>query len=192
MKYSGEKLQLRAIETVASLMIAAAKTAPKGCGRDSMETLIIDGADKDALAAEMRRIGTETKQAFYLRDADNVDLSACVVFFGALETYRGLPYCNFCGAGDCAGAFKSGTHCAFAVGDLGIAMGSAVSIAANHRIDNRIMFSAGKAALSLGLFSEKVFLGYGVPLSVSEKSPYFDRPIVASASASAAPGCNAK
>ncbi len=190
MKYTGEKLQLRAVETVASLMITAAKTAPKGCGRDSMETLIIDGEDKDALAAEMRKIGTETRQPFYLRDADNVDLSACVVLFGALETYRGLPYCNYCGAGDCFGANKSGAHCAFAVGDLGIAMGSAVSVAANHRIDNRILFSAGKAALSLGIFSKKVFLGYGVPLSVSEKSPYFDRP--ETASASAAPGCNAK
>ncbi len=192
MKYSGEKLQLRAIETVASLMIAAAKTAPKGCGRDSMESLIIDGTDKDALAAEMRKIGEETRQPFYIRDAENVDLSACVVLFGAQETYRGLPYCNYCGAGDCFGANKSGTHCAFAVGDLGIAMGSAVSVAATHRIDNRIMFSAGKAALSLGLFSEKVFLGYGIPLSVTEKSPYFDRPTVASASSAAAPGCNAK
>ncbi len=192
MKYSGEKLQLRAIETVASLMVTAAKTAPKGCGRDSMESLIIDGADKDALAAKMREIGEETRQPFYVRDAENIDLSACVVLFGALETYRGLPYCNYCGAGDCFGANKSGTHCAFSVGDLGIAMGSAVSVAGAHHIDNRIMFSAGKAALALGLFSQKVFLGYGIPLSVSEKSPYFDRPATASASSAATPGCNAK
>lgn len=187
MKYSGEKLQLRAIETVAALMIGAAKTAPKGCGRDSMETMIIDGADKDALSAQMRRIGEETRQPFYLRDADNVDLSACVVLFGAQETWRGLPFCGYCGAGDCFGASKSGAHCAFAVGDLGIAMGSAVSVAAAHHIDNRIMFSAGKAALALGLFSEKVFLAYGIPLSVSEKSPYFDRPETAPAAS-----CNAK
>lgn len=186
MKYSGEKMYLRAIETVATLMVAAAKTAPKGCGKDSMTTLVVDGADKDALTAEMRRIGTETRQDFYLRDADNVDASACVVFFGALESYRGLPHCGYCGFGDCFGANKNGAHCAFAVGDLGIAMGSAVSVAAAHHIDNRIMFSAGKAALSLNYLPEKTFLAYGVPLSISEKSPYFDRPATAPAA------CNAK
>ncbi|WMI80742.1 ferredoxin domain-containing protein [Anaerotignum sp. MB30-C6] len=195
MKYSGEKIQLRAIETVASLMIAAAKTAPKACGVDSMETFIIDGADKDALASAMRKIGEETRQPFYIRDADNLDLSACVVLFGAQDTYRGLPHCGYCGAGNCFGANKSGAHCAFAVGDLGIAMGSAVSVAAAHHIDNRVMFSAGKAALTLGLFSEKVFLAYAIPLSVSEKSPFYDRPATPPASAApapAAPACNAK
>lgn len=193
MKYSGKKIELRAIETVASLMVAAAKTAPKGCGIDSMETFILDGSDKDALSAAMRKIGEETRQPFYLRDADNVDLSACVVLFGAQDTYRGLPHCGYCGCDDCFGANKSGAHCAFAVGDLGIAMGSAVSVAAAHHIDNRIMFSAGKAALTLDIFSKKVCLAYGVPLSTSEKSPYYDRPAVSPVASAAAPSsCNQK
>lgn len=190
MKYTGETIHLRAIETVAALMVTAAKTAPKGCGRDSMEAIILDGADKDALAAQMRHIGQETHQEFYIRDAENVSLSPCVVLFGAQETYRGLPHCGYCGAGNCFGANKSGAHCAFTVGDLGIAMGSAVSVAAAHHIDNRIMFSAGRAALALGLFSEKVFMAYGVPLSVSEKSPFFDRPDVPSAASAPTPTCN--
>jgi len=189
MKYDGDKFNLKAIETVASLMVAAAKTAPKGCGRESMETYVIDGAEKDALVAEMRRFGEETKQAFYLRDAGNIEKSACVVLFGAVDSYRGLPHCGYCGMDDCFGANKSGAHCAFSVGDLGIAMGSAVSVAAAHHIDNRIMFSAGKAALALKYFSEKVFLAYGVPLSISEKSPFFDRPDTPPASQN---GCNAK
>jgi uncharacterized ferredoxin-like protein len=38
------------------------------------------------------------------------------------------------------------------------------------------MFTAGRAALSLGLFEDaKVTMAYGVPLSVSGKSPFFDR-----------------
>ena len=62
------------------------------------------------------------------------------------------------------------------IGDLGIAIGSAVSVAAAHHVDNRVMFSAGKAALNLKLFDDsQVCIAYGIPLSVSGKSPFFDR-----------------
>jgi len=44
----------------------------------------------------------------------------------------------------------------------------------DHRIDNRIMFTIGKAASTLGMMPEcKVIMG--IPLSVSGKSPFFDR-----------------
>ncbi|WP_317854051.1 ferredoxin domain-containing protein [Chakrabartyella piscis] len=175
MKYTEEQIHLEAIETVAKLMVAAGKTAPKGSGIDSMEAMILDGADKDALAAEMRRLGTLNEQEFFIRDAGNLEACPMIVLFGAQETYRGISHCGYCGTQNCGEAAKTGAHCAFSVGDLGIAIGSAVSVAANHHIDNRIMYSAGKAALSLGLFSDKVFMVYGIPLSVSAKSPFFDR-----------------
>ena len=59
--------------------------------------------------------------------------------------------------------------------DLGIAIGSAVSVAADGRIDNRVMFSVGKAAMSLGMLGREMALVFGIPLSASGKSPYFDR-----------------
>lgn len=183
MKYNGETFELKAIETVAALMIAAAKTAPKGCGQDCLETFVIDGDEKDALAEEMRRFGEETNQAFYVRDSENVKNAACVVLFGALDTYRGLPHFGYCGMADCSATHKAGARCAFNITDLGIAMGSAVSVAAAHHIDNRIMFSAGNSALAIKLFSGKVSVAYGVPLSITEKSPFFDRMPVPSASA---------
>ena len=175
MKYTGEKIHSNAIHTVASLMVASAVTAPKARGINSMESMILDGEDKDALVAKMRQIGKDTEQAFYIRDANNLDSCSCVVLFAAQETYRGLAHCGCCGAGDCAGAHKIGAHCAFTIGDLGIAIGSAISIASAHHIDNRVMFSVGMAALSLNLFSDKACVAYGIPLSVSEKSPFFDR-----------------
>ena len=58
--------------------------------------------------------------------------------------------------------------------DLGIAVGSAVSVAADMRIDNRVMFSVGKAAQSMKLLGECTRI-MGIPLSVSGKSPMFDR-----------------
>jgi uncharacterized ferredoxin-like protein len=45
----------------------------------------------------------------------------------------------------------------------------------DRRIDNRIMFTAGKAAVKMGMFPPKVAIVYGIPLSVSGKSVFFDR-----------------
>ena len=64
--------------------------------------------------------------------------------------------------------------CVFTAMDLGIALGSAVSLAADARIDNRIMFTVGKAAAALGLLGEYKMV-IGIPLSVSAKTPFFDR-----------------
>lgn len=59
--------------------------------------------------------------------------------------------------------------------DLGIAVGSAVSVAADNRIDNRVMYSAGKGALKAGMLPPDVKIAYGIPLSISSKSIYYDR-----------------
>lgn len=65
--------------------------------------------------------------------------------------------------------------CAFNTGDLGIAIGSAVSIAADNRVDNRVMYTVGQAALEMGILGEEVTVAYAIPLSSASKSPYFDR-----------------
>lgn len=59
--------------------------------------------------------------------------------------------------------------------DLGIAVSSAVSAAAMDKVDNRVMFSIGKAAAEMG-YAENV-LRLGIPLSVSGKNIFFDRGI---------------
>ena len=59
--------------------------------------------------------------------------------------------------------------------DLGIAIGSAVAAAADGRVDNRVLFSAGRAAMSLGLMGEDVRMVMAIPLSVKGKNPFFDR-----------------
>ena len=80
-----------------------------------------------------------------------------------------------CGFENCAAMMKAGANCAFNVTDLGIAVGSAVSVAANHHIDNRVMYSIGRAAIRAGVFKKDVRVCYGIPLSVSSKSIFFDR-----------------
>lgn len=159
----------------ADLMAAAARTAPKGSGKDKVVTLILTGEDKDALAAEMRKAAEEYGEDFILRDAGNIDGSHCVVLIGVTSVPFGLNNCSMCGFKNCGEMTKAGANCAFNITDLGIAVGSAVSVAADHRIDNRVMYSAGRGAVRMGLFPEDVRVCYGIPLYTGAKSIYFDR-----------------
>ena len=156
-------------------MAAAAVTAPKGCGIDNIEAVIVDGEDKDILAKHMRDIAAETGADFFNRDAGNVDNSCCVVLIGANNAPIELEDCSLCGFENCGRTIEAGANCAFNIVDLGIAIGSAVSVAADSRIDNRVLFSAGKAALRMNLFSDNVSVVFGIPLSVTSKSVFFDR-----------------
>ena len=70
---------------------------------------------------------------------------------------------------------EAGANYAFNNTDLGIAVGSAVSVAADNRIDNRVLFSAGKAAVRSGFMSETVRVCYGIPLATASKSIFYDR-----------------
>ena len=167
--------ELSAILETAEAMCAAARTAPKACGIDRLDTAILTGEDKDALSAEMRRIAEKSGDDFFRRDADNVDRSEAVVLIGTSEGPRGVDrVCSLCGYDGCVDNAVNDGKCVLNSVDLGIAVGSAVSIAADRRVDNRVMFTAGKAAAALGLLGEKQLI-FGIPLSVTGKSPFFDR-----------------
>ena len=76
-----------------------------------------------------------------------------------------------------AKGFQSGdpnTCDTFNTNDLGIAIGSAAALAADFRIDSRVMFSVGQAVLDLNLLPECSMV-LALPLSVSRKSIFFDR-----------------
>ncbi len=164
-----------AVLRTADLMVAAAKTAPKGSGKDTVEACVLTGEDKDRLSAAMRELGEAYDEEFIVRDAGNVDNSICVVVIGCRSTPFGLDNCHMCGFENCAAMKKAGTNCVFNITDLGIAVGSAVSIAADHRLDNRVMYSVGKGALKIGCLSPQVKVCYGIPLGAEAKSIYFDR-----------------
>ena len=66
-----------------------------------------------------------------------------------------------------------GPLCAFQVMDLGIALGVAAKMAGELNIDNRLMYSAGAAAMNLGLLEADMIIA--LPLSVSAKNIFFDR-----------------
>lgn len=176
MIYDSKFLEEQAVLHTAERICAAARTAPKGRGWDNMVTMVLTGEDKDNVAAVMERMAGEYNAAFFNRDADNVRVSQALVLMGIKEGKRKLNdicgYCHYKNCGECAE--KNGV-CAFDAVDVGIALGSAVASAADDRVDTRILFSAGRAVLEMGIMGEGVSMIFAVPISVSGKSPFFDR-----------------
>jgi uncharacterized ferredoxin-like protein len=179
----------RAVEIVAELMALSARTAPKGRGQDSIVTKVIAGEELQTLSRELRRLGEASGIKFYLRDAGNLEKSdACVLIASKALDHVGLD-CGGCGFSTCQDMLEAhkqfletgqekpfrGPNCVIKMADLGIALGSAAKTASLHNVDNRVMYTSGVAALSLG-WLEGCSVAYGLPLKASGKSIYFDRP----------------
>jgi uncharacterized ferredoxin-like protein len=169
------KAQDDALKDGAEFMALAARTAPKTCGRDNLEIIIIDGEkERQNLIRKMKEIAGRDNRPSVGRDADNIKDSPYILVVGTAAETLGLD-CGFCGYPDCAALKKAGARCAYNSMDLGIALGSAVSFAASVHIDNRLMYSIGKAALELGIFKGNIRQAIGIPLSATGKNPFFDR-----------------
>jgi uncharacterized ferredoxin-like protein len=185
---TSEKIEQNAVEIGASMMAVSARTAPKTRGLDSVKTAILTGEDLEKLAAAMESKVQEksTELPIFTRDAGNVRGSAAVLLIGVSRDPKRLelPFnCGACGHKTCKalvavgkreGEDFTGPACIFQAVDLGIALGSAVKLAGELNIDNRIMYTVGAAAKKLKLLDSDLIIG--IPLSVTGKSPYFDRP----------------
>lgn len=166
----------RALAEIAGKMLIAVRTAPKGRGADHLILSIAGRDDIARIAEKMQEIAERTGATFFKRDADNILQCPCMLIIGARVAPIGLPFCSLCGFADCDEKRKHpDTPCVFNITDLGIALGSAVSIAADHRVDNRIMYTAGMAVKELGMGGENASVVMCIPLSATSKSPFFDR-----------------
>mgnify|MGYP003412325896 FL=1 len=157
---------------VARQMMTAARTAPKGKGIDVLEMAMITDEALEKLSKKMQAIAEERGLNFFLRDAENILQAECLIIIGTRECAQGLN-CGHCGYATCYARAK-GVPCAINSVDVGIAIGSACAMAADLRVDTRVMFSAGLAAQELGWLPDckQVF---AIPVSASSKNPFFDR-----------------
>jgi uncharacterized ferredoxin-like protein len=163
--------------------MVSCRTAPKSGGVDDVETLLVTGKEKDEIAAEMEKISDERKIDGFRRDAENLKRSEALLLVGVNGKRSFGLSCGGCGHSTCqefdaanrtTGLDFEGPTCVFKAIDLGIALGSAVKIASDLNVDNRIMYRAGTAAKRLGhLAGSNVVMG--IPISASGKSIYFDR-----------------
>ena len=170
---SKEKLQ-KTIEHITNSIMIAAQTAPKGRGIDTLIIQSLTDKEKEIVIAKMIEIGNEQENsAFFLRDAKNIADSQAVILIGTKTEARGLN-CGLCGFALCQEKPTQQT-CVFNITDLGIALGSAVCTAMEFKVDNRIMYSVGKAVAELQLLGKDVSCIFAIPISVSSKSIFFDR-----------------
>ena len=180
--------ETEAVKTVAGLMAMAARTAPKACGIDSITVEITTGKEQEKIADTMIQIAKETGMVFFRINGEQVRASDATVLIGVSgEKTVGLN-CGACGFTSCTDMTKAGVaakshktdfkgpNCVFKVADLGIAVGSAVKTAGIHNVDNRVMYTAGLAAIKLGMM-KGCSVVYGIPLSATGRNIYWVTPV---------------
>ena len=172
MVYNERDVRHEHVIECAKQMMTAARTAPKAKGVDIIEVMMITGEDIMTLSNTLHQIGEDMGRGGLMRDADNIQSAEAVIFIGSREEAMCLN-CGYCGAPTC-GERKPGVPCAMNTIDVGIAVGSACATAADLRLDTRVMYSVGYAALKLGWMPECNYL-IGIPVSASSKNPFFDR-----------------
>jgi uncharacterized ferredoxin-like protein len=189
-RISSTDAEHEAMRTVANLMAATARTAPKGRGVDAIGTMVVEGEDLETLARTMDEVAPGRPDIVanaFRRDARSVRDSDFVVLLGVSGTPKKPenPFdCGACGLKTCGGLIRArgkadastdyfGPTCIIAAIDLGVALGAAVKLAADHGIDNRLMYTMGVAAAKLKWLDADVVIG--IPLSTTGKNIYFDR-----------------
>jgi uncharacterized ferredoxin-like protein len=179
-----EKHTDAAVKNVANLMAAAATTAPKSKGFDDLTIEIVSGVTIKQIAKEIQKMRQEnlTSQTFWFLepDAEAVKESTAIFLIGIRAKRPPLTLdCQACGFETCTDyeeairQNKTTALCAFKILDLGIALSSATTVAAQHFIDNRMMWSVGMAAQRLDLIKGDLVLG--IPLAAKGSNPFFDR-----------------
>ena len=171
---------------VVNLMAASARTAPKAGGKDFLEITVITDADTlGKIASTMKGYAPKsTNEAFWLRDASNIENSDALLLVGLTKPVTAGYDCGGCGYPSCADFEKNrqlqeremgytGPHCIMRMMDIGVALSSAAKTASILNIDNRVQQRVGAAARALGYIRAEVVMG--IPVSITGKSIYFDR-----------------
>ncbi|BAH77213.1 ferredoxin domain-containing protein [Solidesulfovibrio magneticus] len=171
---------------VAQLMAASARTAPKAGGKDFLEIAVITlDDDLKKIAAAMRDYAPKsTNEAFWLRDASNIENCQALVLVGLGKSLGAGYDCGACGIATCAEFLKhrqttekdmgySGPHCVMRMMDIGAALVSAAKTASLLNLDNRVQQRVGAAARALGYIKAEVAMG--IPVGFYGKSIFFDR-----------------
>jgi uncharacterized ferredoxin-like protein len=165
------------LREVANRMMIAARTAPKAGGVDNLVIAAIGKEEIKKLSDVMiGLVKDKGAQESFLRDAENILSAELMVLIGTRIRAFGVSFCGLCGHKNCSEKNEHPSEpCAFNTHDLGLAVGSAVTIAMDARVDNRLMYSVGMAVRDLKMLGEEAAIVFGIPLSCTGKNPFFDR-----------------
>lgn len=175
-----EEFRDESVKLAAYLMSISARTAPKSKGEDDIKVVYVDGEDKDRLANKMIEEG---RRRIFKRDGENIKAASGVLLLGVNGGKAIDLNCGACGYYDCnnfpkeedrvEGKDYRGPNCAFKLLDLGIAIGSVTKLSSIFNVDNRVMYTVGSMARSMGIIEGDMVIG--VPLSSMGKNIFFDR-----------------
>ncbi|MFA0822806.1 MAG: ferredoxin domain-containing protein [Methanomethylovorans sp.] len=178
-----ENPELECINALAREILVAARTAPKGKGKDDLVTGILERDEQETLARFMEGMADERGDffAFFKRDARNIRDADAVVLIGLRNAGVVGLNCGACGYKKCDEMLEAqkvktdfkGPQCSIKYIDLGIALGCAAAKAKDLCIDNRIFYSAGTAAIKAEMIKADIALA--IPLSITGKNIFFDR-----------------
>lgn len=173
-------------EMAVKLMAASARTAPKAGGKDFLEIVVITKEeDLKKIAAAMKEYAPKsTNEAYWLRDASNIENSEALLLVGLSKPATAGYDCGGCGYPTCAEFSKNrelkekemgytGPHCVMRMIDIGVALSSAAKTASILNVDNRVQQRVGAAARAIGVIHGEVVIG--IPVSITGKSIYYDR-----------------
>jgi uncharacterized ferredoxin-like protein len=173
-------------EMAVQFMAASARTAPKAGGKDFLEIVVITKEeDLKKISATMKEYAPKsTNEAFWLRDASNIENSQALLLVGLSKPVTAGYDCGACGYPTCKEFEKgrqlkakdmgyTGPHCVMRMMDIGVALSSAAKTASIHNVDNRIQQRVGAAAKAIGLISAEVAMG--IPVCIGGKNIFFDR-----------------
>ncbi len=161
---SDKKVYKENIRNAALAMISRAKTAPKAKGVDNLVYYLLEKEDIKKVSEKLEELAIEKDIPFFLRDSKNIrDLSYIVLIGTKKPTEKSYK------------KLKLEENIDFNSVNLGIALGSAVSVADMYGVDTRIMYTIGYAVRNMDLIKQELQDAYGIPLSVSEKNIFFDR-----------------
>lgn len=183
-RFQSEEMEREAVRVAAGMMAVSARTAPKAAGIDRIQTLILDGDDLQLLASAMEEKFQSKAVPLqgFASNAEQVRQSSAVMLIGVTgEPKRMAPpvNCGACGHKRCEEFVKSGKRegedfrgplCIWQSIDLGVALGSAVKMASELNVDNRIMYTVGAAARKLKLMDADLIIG--ISLVSIGKNPY--------------------
>ena len=186
--HSSNDVEKKGLMKIVELMAVSARTSPKTRGLDKIITAVVSGAEKNAIAEKMVSLYKNKKNPIpiFERDADNLRSSPYLLLVGVKGTVPKRPEnpfnCGACGYNTCSefiaiekkmGEDFVGPLCVWYAVDLGIALCSAAKVASDLNADNRMMYTVGVAAKTLGIIDADIIVG--IPISSEGKNIYFDR-----------------
>ncbi len=185
--------RFEAVKIAARLLLASATTAPRVGGVGECTVHIVD--DECAIEDLCQKVEAMAKDnkswQFFKRDAEMLRDADAVLLVTSLrsKTDPADINCNMCGKLTCEYLREAeelpsetsiaypGPLCIFRANNIAYAIDGMISLARNLGIDYGLFWSAGVAAIRLGLLPKNTGFALAVGISVTEKSPFRDIPL---------------